>query len=172
MDPFQIKEATPEDAQELEAISRKIFYDSFHDQNTEENILAYMDHAYHPDKLMEELHDPNVEYYFLCDHDRKIGYLKLNYADSQSDIGDPDSLEIERIYVDQAYQCKGLGAVLLEKAKTRAKEKRLRYVWLGVWEKNPRAIRFYERHGFMQFGSHQFIMGDEVQTDILMKKDL
>ena len=135
-------------------------------------MKAYTDQAYNRDQLLSELMDARSEHYFICQGETKAGFLKLNLAGVQSDIRDPQSLEIQRIYIDAGFQNKGLGAILLDFAKERAKAMRLQYIWLGVWEKNPKAIRFYERHGFTIFGSHQFIMGDEVQTDILMKFNL
>ena len=166
---MHILPATPVDLHDLIRISRKIFYDSFHTQNKPENIEAYMDRAYSADQLATELENPGCEYYFICDQENKIGFLKINTPHAQSDLHDPDSLEIERIYVDQAYQGFGLGKQLLEKAKERAITLGLNTIWLGVWEKNTGAIRFYEREGFQLFGSHPFIMGDEEQTDLLMK---
>ena len=130
---------------------------------------AYTSKAYSRDQLFMELHNSRSEHYFLKDGDRPIGFLKLNLAGAQSDINDPRSLEVQRIYVDMAYQNQGLGAVLLDKAIERAKALGVDYIWLGVWEHNPNAIRFYERHGFHIFGNHRFVMGDEDQTDILMK---
>ena len=171
MNTYEIVAISPDQATDLMVISRKIFYDSFRHQNTEANMQAYMDRAYNHDKLLTELQDERTEYYFLEDGEKKIGFLKLNLAGSQSDLQDPESLEIERIYIDHAYQNRGLGLMLLEKAHERAVALNLKYIWLGVWEVNVNAIRFYERHGFEKFGSHQFVMGDEIQTDILMKKD-
>lgn len=132
-------------------------------------MKAYTDMAYNRELLLTEINDPRSEHYFLCEGDKKIGFLKLNTAEVQSDIHDPESLEIQRIYIDSVYQGRGLGAQLLQFAKERAKALGLKYIWLGVWEKNPDAIRFYQRHGFEIIGSHPFVMGDEDQTDILMK---
>jgi diamine N-acetyltransferase len=172
MNRFQIIEAHPKDVDELLQLSRKIFYDSFHDQNTPENMKAYMDMAYKRNQLLSELFNPLSEHYFICEDEKKIGFLKLNRSGAQSDLQDPESLELQRIYIDEQYQGRGLGAMLLQKAKDRARETQMNTIWLGVWEKNPDAIRFYQRHGFEIFGSHQFVMGDEVQTDILMKYNL
>jgi len=169
MSAFKIIDALPRDVDDLLHLSRKIFYDSFAAQNKPENIQAYMDSAYNRNQLFAELLNPLSEHYFICDGEKKIGFLKLNKSGEQSDINDEDSMELQRIYIDGAYQGKGLGAMLLDKAKERTQELQLKYIWLGVWEKNPDAIRFYERHGFEIFGSHEFVMGDEVQTDILMK---
>lgn len=156
----------------LVRISRSIFYESFHTLNTMANMNEYMDRAFNPQQLLSELNHPMSEFYFVKVDDAIAGYLKINRGDAQSDVYDTDSLEIERIYVDDEYQGRGLGAKLLEKAIERARHFGVRYIWLGVWEKNPGAQRFYERHGFQQFGSHGFRMGDEMQTDLLMKLDL
>lgn len=156
----------------LVRISRSIFYESFYALNTPDNMKEYMDRAFNPQQLLSELNNPMSEFYFVKVDDMVAGYLKINRGDAQSDVYDDNSLEIERIYVDDHFQGQGLGAKLLEKAIERARHFELRYVWLGVWEKNPGAQRFYERHGFVQFGSHGFRMGDEMQTDLLMKMDL
>lgn len=96
----------------------------------------------------------------------------MNEAAAQTDVHDEASLEIERIYVSQDFQGAGLGRLLMTYALDFAAEKRFAYVWLGVWEKNARAIRFYERNGFRKFATHVFVMGDDAQTDWLMRKDL
>jgi len=169
---FNITTIKPEDVGVLRNLALRIFYHSFAALNTEANMKSYTDMAYNREQLLTEINDPLSEHYFLCDGEKKIGFLKLNLSEAQSDIRDPESLEIQRIYIDMDYQGKGLGARLLQFANERAKALDLKYIWLGVWEKNPDAIRFYQRHGYEIFGSHQFIMGDEVQTDILMKYKL
>src|SRR5678815_135519 len=169
---FTITTIKPGDVEVLRTLALRIFYHSFAALNTEANMKSYTEMAYNRKQLLEEINDPRSEHYFLCDGEKKIGFLKLNTAEVQSDIHDPESLEIQRIYIDMAYQGKGLGARLLQFASERAKALGLKYIWLGVWEKNPDAIRFYHRHGYEIFGSHQFVMGDEVQTDILMKLSL
>lgn len=160
------------DVDTLLQISRKIFDDSFGQLNKPENMNAYMDKAFTRDKLLAELMNPLSEFYFLFVDDNVAGYLKLNKFGAQSDLNDTESLEIERIYVDQEYQGQGLGARMIEATKQRARELQLRYIWLGVWEKNPAAVRFYERHGFAIFSSHPFVFGDEVQTDLLMRCEI
>ena len=159
----------PGDVDVLQALALRIFYHSFAALNTDANMKAYTDMAYNRELLLTEINDPRSEHYFLCDEEKKIGFLKLNTGEAQSDIRDPEGLEIQRIYIDQDYQGRGLGAQLLQFTSERAKALGLKYIWLGVWEKNPDAIRFYQRHGYEIFGSHPFVMGDEDQTDILMK---
>ena len=91
---------------------------------------------------------------------------------AQTDVHDPDSLEIARLYVLEEYLGSGLGKKLLDTAVDFAKQHQKKYLWLGVWEHNARAIRFYEKNGLRIFGSHPFPFGDEIQTDYLMRLDL
>ncbi len=166
---MEIVKAIPSDVDALLAISWRTFYESFNHMNTPENMEEYMSKAFTAEKLLSELLNPFSEFYLAKQESTIIGYLKVNKCGAQSDIRDDLSLEIERIYIDSPYQGLGLGTKLLDKAKNRAKELELDYIWLGVWEKNGDAIRFYRRHGFDIFSSHPFIFGDEVQTDLLMK---
>lgn len=166
---MEIIKVNPSDVDTLLALSWKTFHESFGHLNTPENMAHYMNKAFTMEKLFSELLNPFSEFYFAVHQQTKVGYLKVNKCPAQSDIRDDQSLEIERIYIDGDYQGLGLGAQLLDSAKRRAKELDLEYVWLGVWEKNKDAIRFYERHGFVIFSAHPFIFGDEVQTDLLMK---
>ena len=166
---MEIIKALPSDVDTLLDISWRTFYESFNHMNTPENMGVYMNKAFTLEKLLSELLNPLSEFYLAKEDTTTIGYLKVNKCGAQSDIRDDNSLEIERIYIDTKYQGLGLGTQLLEKAIDRARELDLEYVWLGVWEKNGDAIRFYRRHGFDIFSSHPFIFGDEVQTDLLMK---
>ncbi|HYH14058.1 MAG TPA: GNAT family N-acetyltransferase, partial [Flavisolibacter sp.] len=101
-----------------------------------------------------------------------IGYLKLNIGTSQTEIQDDSALEIERIYVLQAFHGKKVGPLLFEKALQVAKQKNVKYVWLGVWEENIRAISFYKKNGFVAFDKHIFVLGNDEQTDIMMRLQL
>ena len=136
------------------------------------DMAAYLAEAYDRDKLLGELRDGHEQFFFLYADGKLAGYLKLNEAPSQSDVNDGASLEIERIYVSAAFQGKGLGSFLMEQAVCMAKERGKQYVWLGVWERNEKALRFYRSNGFYAIGKHSFIMGDDRQTDYIMRKDL
>ena len=101
-----------------------------------------------------------------------MGYLKLNFGDSQTELKDQKALEIERIYVLKEFHGKKVGQLLFEKALKIAEEKKVDYVWLGVWEENLRAINFYKKNGFEEFDKHIFKLGNDEQTDIMMKLKL
>ena len=87
-------------------------------------------------------------------------------------MDEANTIEIERIYASKAYLGKHVGKTLMEACLKLAKQGGHNVVWLGVWEHNPRAIAFYEKWGFEKFGSHSFLLGNDLQTDLLMKKNL
>ena len=160
------------DLQILRELSIRTYHETFAHLNTEEDMAAYLNCAFNEDRLIKELSDVNSEFYFLYCGEKLAGYLKLNEAPSQTDINDKESLEIERIYVSSEFQGEGLGGFLMEQAVAKAIERDKKYVWLGVWEKNERAIRFYRKNVFYEIGTHSFVMGEDVQTDYVMRKDL
>ena len=169
---LQILQATLEDLAALQAIGQKTFKEAFAANNSEENLAAYLEEGFSKEKLEAELRNENSQFYFALQGDEVIGYLKVNLGDAQSEKQDANALEIERIYVLQQYHGKQVGVLLYEQALAIAKARKAPYMWLGVWEENPRAIRFYEKQGFVEFGEHIFQLGDEAQRDVLMKLDL
>jgi len=122
--------------------------------------------------LSNELNDKNSEFYFGTLDNEIIGYLKLNFGESQTELKDIKALEIERIYVPKEFHGKSVGQILYDKAIQIAKQKDSSYVWLGVWEKNPRAVSFYKKNGFVEFDKHIFTLGNDEHTDIMMKLKL
>jgi diamine N-acetyltransferase len=165
-----IVEVKEHEIDSLQQISRQTFAETFSAVNTEENMRKYLVEAYSAEKLLEELRDPHSRFYFAREGDEVVGYLKLNTAASQTELKDAQALEIERIYVLSSWQGKNVGRLLYDKAIDVAKELKADYVWLGVWEENHKAIRFYERNGFVAFDKHIFRLGDDEQTDIMMKR--
>ena len=172
MENIQIRRVTISDITLLQEIGRQTFYETFSAGNTEENMTKYLEEGFSEEKLKTEINNEYSELYFAVIEDKVVGYLKLNFGSSQTELKDSSSLEIERIYVLQEYHGKKVGQVLYEKAILVAEDKKVNYVWLGVWEENPRAIRFYEKNGFVEFDKHIFRLGDDEQTDIMMKKFL
>jgi len=172
MKSIKIRKISIKDIKELQKIGKLTFAETFASGNSEENMNRYLENIFSTQKLKEELNDENAEFYFAELNQNLIGYLKVNIGQSQTEIKDKNALEIERIYVIKEFHGKKVGQVLYDKAIELAKEKGVDYVWLGVWEQNPRAIRFYEKNGFVTFDKHIFKLGNDEQTDILMKLKL
>ena len=160
------------DIHQLQKIGRETFYETFSESNTEENMESYLENGFSADKIKTELNDENAEFYFAKIDEKIIGYLKLNFGQSQTELKGDKALEIERIYVLKEFHEKKVGQILYDKAIEIAKNKNANYVWLGVWEENPRAIRFYKKNGFVEFDKHIFKLGGDEQTDIMMKLQL
>ena len=132
-------------------------------------MQIYLEERFSSARLTPELENKDSEFYFACSGNEVIGYLKVNSGKAQTELQDDRALEIERIYVVKEFYGKHVGRLLLEKALTIAKEKNAGYIWLGVWELNFRALNFYRKKGFIEFDRHEFILGNERQTDIMMK---
>jgi diamine N-acetyltransferase len=160
------------DLDALRAIGYETYNDTFRDLNTQETMEKYLKEAFAEQKMLSELNNQDSRFFFLYVDNILAGYLKLNEAPSQSDINDPESLEIERIYVRTGYKGNKLGSTLMDFALQAAIKNGKRYAWLGVWEKNSSAILFYKKLGFEEAGRHTFRMGDELQSDLIMKKAL
>jgi ribosomal protein S18 acetylase RimI-like enzyme len=160
------------DVEKLQVISRSTFAQTFYEHNNAEDMKAYLDTSFAIDKLIAEISNPNSEFYFAIENEIIVGYLKVNTGTAQTENKDASAFEIERIYVDQAYLGKKIGQLLFEKAIDLAKVKKASYVWLGVWEENHRALAFYKKNGFIPFDKHIFRLGNDEQTDIMMKLEL
>jgi ribosomal protein S18 acetylase RimI-like enzyme len=172
MNEILINKIGNEQIEQLQKIGRQTFEETFAESNSAQNMAKYLEDAYSYEKLSAELNDPNSIFYFAMMGQDVIGYLKLNVGASQTEVKDNDALEIERIYVLNSFQGKKVGQFLFDKAIKIAKEQNAEFVWLGVWEENKRAIQFYTKKGFVEFDQHVFVLGDEAQTDIMMKLQL
>lgn len=154
----------------LQQISRETFRETFADSNTPENMTRYLTENLSLGNLRTELLNEDSSFYFLEHDTNVIGYLKINIGSAQTENKYERSLEIEQIYILSSYQGKGTGKLLLDHALEIARNMKVSIVWLGVWEHNLRAISFYQKHGFTAFDKHVFMLGDDEQIDIIMKK--
>lgn len=169
---IHLKKVAPAEVLVLQKFAEQTFLDTYANQNTEEDMVKYLADHFNIELLSKELISADVEYYFAKIEEKIVGYFKLNFNQAQTEIVDEAAAEIERIYAAKQYHGKGVGKVLFEGALEVAKKRNASFIWLGVWEKNPRAIRFYEKSGFVVFDRHIFVLGTDVQTDLMMKLEL
>lgn len=172
MNNIETRLVTLADVEELQKIGKKTFYETFSESNSEANMTSYLDSGFSIATLTKELINPQTLFYFAVRVETVIGYLKVNFGESQTELQGDHSLEIERIYVSREYHGQEVGKVLYEKALEIAQQHDVSYIWLGVWEKNSRAMNFYKKCGFVEFDKHIFKLGDDEQTDIMMKLTL
>jgi ribosomal protein S18 acetylase RimI-like enzyme len=161
--------ATLSDINHLQQISTQTFHETFAPLNTEENMRKYLEEEFSIVRLTDELVNNDSEFYFALLENNVIGYLKLNFGKSQTELQDDNALELERIYVLKEFHGKQVGQLLYDQAVQIARQRNVDYLWLGVWEKNLRARNFYQKNGLVEFDKHIFKLGNDVQTDIMMK---
>ena len=166
------RRCTMDDLQQLRDLLKETYQDTFGEFCSKKIMQIYLSEAFHKEKISQELNNPCSAFYFAYDDESLVGYIKVNDFPAQTDINDETSLELERIYLLQAFQGLGYGKELLDKAVCIAARKKKKYIWLGVWEKNLKAIGFYSKNGFRRSGEHVFVMGNEQQHDYIMKKEL
>lgn len=172
MNEMEVYQVQKSDLLALQEISRQTFFDTFAEVNTKEDMLQYLEVNLSLNQLAEELNNPSTSFYFAKSNNEILAYLKLNEAKAQTEKREVPSMEIERIYVRKEYQNRGVGQYLLDYSLQITKYKQLKLIWLGVWEHNVSAIRFYERNHFQFFGKHSFMLGGDEQTDLLMERYL
>lgn len=169
---FMLRHATPEDAVLVANISHQTFYDTFAADNTAEDMTKFLNEQFTKGKLMLEVGAPE-NIFLLAYHQNEVaGYVKLREGKKPLGFNGTASIEIARLYVVKNYLGKGVGKLLMQAALNIAKEKMKEVVWLGVWEKNQRAIDFYTAFGFQKFDECDFLLGNDLQRDWLMKKSL
>jgi ribosomal protein S18 acetylase RimI-like enzyme len=169
---LSLREADFADLASLLDVAQTSFVQAFTEGNNPENVQAYLSQAFTLVQLEKEWRNPASTFLLASLEGKLVGYTKVNLAAAQTDVQDPESLEVARLYTLEEVWGRGVGQFLLDAALDFAKEKGKTFVWLGVWEHNVRAIRFYEKNGFMTFGSHPFPFGDEIQNDWLMRVEV
>lgn len=172
MKDIHIERVSVQDLVALKEISSSTFFETFSESNTKEDMEIFLENNLTSESLERELKDDNSVFFFIYWQDHLAGYLKVNFGEAQSELQKEDLMEIERIYVRKEFQGQRLGNILMGKAFEIARMEQCAAIWLGVWEKNIKAIAFYRKLGFVGFGEHIFLLGNDPQTDILMRLEL
>ncbi|HVT84347.1 MAG TPA: GNAT family N-acetyltransferase [Chitinophagaceae bacterium] len=167
-----IKEATRKDAELIADMSRQTFYDTFAADNREEDMDQFLDEVFTKKELIKEVGAKNNIFLLAYVDEQPAGYVRMREFNNPPSLGDVVAMEIARIYVVKEFIGTGVGAALMQRCIDISKELQKELIWLGVWERNYRAITFYQNWGFEKFDETEFILGNDVQTDWLMKKKL
>jgi len=167
-----IRYATTADAGAIASLSRQTFYDTFAPFNTKEDMDKFMNESFSMEKLTGEVGLPEHVFLVAMLNNELAGYAKLTAGKQPAELDGAPAIEISRIYAAQKTIGLGIGKSLMEECIRLANKKDKEIIWLGVWEHNERAINFYKKFGFEKFGEHDFVLGNDVQTDWLMKKML
>lgn len=169
MSLITIRYAGPADAELVADMSRTSFYEAFANHNTKEDMEIFMSEQFTKEELMKEVELDEGIFMLAYIAEEPVGYARLRV---KNNLAHEQAIEIARIYALEKAIGKGVGKALMQECINKAKELQMKSIWLGVWEHNERAIGFYQRWGFERFGDHQFLLGTDLQTDWLLKKQL
>jgi GNAT superfamily N-acetyltransferase len=170
---IRITEAGTSAAELIADLSRRTFYDTFAPHNTPENMEQFLQTEFAREKLMEQVGAPRNTFLLAWCDDQPVGYTRLyEGAELPRGIASTASIEIARLYAEQHAIGKGIGKALMETSIEVARAKGKEWIWLGVWEHNLRAIAFYQKMGFEIFDRHIFLLGQDVQYDWWMRRQL
>lgn len=168
-----VRYATPHDAELIADLSRKTFYETFATHNTKANMDKFMNKQFTRKELIKEVGARGNTFLLAMDDSQSVGYARMRESRNPESLGkEINAIEIARLYAVNKVIGTGVGKLLMQACIDKATEMKKEIIWLGVWEKNIRAISFYKKWGFEKFGEHPFILGDDVQTDWLLKKSI
>lgn len=168
-----IRKISLDQASELRDLAMTTFTETFAFDNSPEQLETYYQTAYSLESFRQELSHHETSYYFIEVDGKNAGFMMTNTGQAQTEQLLENAYEIQRIYILEAYQGLGLGKQLIEYALQEARALSKTWIWLGVWERNYKAQKFYAKFGFEKFDEHAFpVSEDKVDIDWLLKKHL
>lgn len=169
---YTIRKANRSDASSLARLAEKTFRDAFGVANTAGNMDAHCRGSYSEKFQAEEIANPDMVT-LLAEHGEElVGFAQLRWSQAPSVVQDSSPGEIQRMYVASNWHGKGVAQALMAACIEKIKAHGSDVVWLGVWERNPRAIAFYRKFGFVERGDHVFLLGHDRQRDIVMARSI
>jgi ribosomal protein S18 acetylase RimI-like enzyme len=169
---IKVRLASKHDAELIADMSRQTFYDTFAAHNKKDDMDKFMNEQFTKGMLVREVGAKDNIFLLALDREQPVGYARIRENNNPPSLGTSNAIEIARIYAATNAIGKGIGKALMQKCIEIAIARNKEVVWLGVWEKNQRAIDFYIKWGFEKFADHDFILGNDVQKDWLMKKNI
>lgn len=169
---LSIRHATIADAELVADISRQTFYDTFASVNSKEDMDIFLNLQFTKGRLMLEVGAPDNIFLLAYSNQEIAGYVKLRDTRHPTTLNSKNAFEIARLYALTPFIGKGVGDFLMQQSLKLAKKERKDTVWLGVWKENARALKFYRKWGFEIFDECDFILGNDLQKDWLMKKKI
>jgi GNAT superfamily N-acetyltransferase len=165
---WSVERASPAHAELLADFAARSFRDAFGALNDPADVDAYCASAFTPAAQQREIADPTMTTFLARAHDELIGYAQLQDEEPPPGVGQVPAILLRRIYVDQGWLGTGVAQALMQAIAVEAEARAARTLWLTVWERNPRAIRFYSGLGMRIVGEADFLLGSERQLDLVM----
>jgi GNAT superfamily N-acetyltransferase len=160
------------DAPALAEFAAQTFRDAFGADNRPEDMAFHMAHAYGTPQQQAELADPRLVTLLVDVDGRLAGYAQLRSGLAPAYVTGASPIELWRFYVDRVWHGQGIAQALMKRVDAEAVQRGARTLWLGVWERNPRARAYYHKTGFVDVGSHVFMVGMDAQTDRILTRAL
>lgn len=167
-----IAQGSPKDVKTIMELARRTFLETYVDQNDPEDIRLYMEKHFTETVLAEELGEEDSRFFIAYVDSIAVGFTKLRWSITPKNMDGRKPLELQRIYVMQEFQGFSIGKMLISHVKSFAREHGYNSVWLQVWQKNTKALKFYQHAGFVVYETTTFQMGMEEHQDFLMRNDL
>jgi ribosomal protein S18 acetylase RimI-like enzyme len=181
--PILVRPATVADAPRLSQLGATTFRETFAAENTPEDMAHYLAESFTPERQAAEITDPAGAVLLAerrgtrgdaddAEDAELVGYAHLVSGPAPAAVQGPAPLELKRLYVARAWHGRGVAQALMDAALDVARTRGAQTVWLGVWERNPRAVAFYAKYGFARVGEHSFVLGADRQTDWVLARPL
>jgi GNAT superfamily N-acetyltransferase len=156
----------------LAELGARTFHDSFAHENDPADMAAYLESTFGLDLQAREIADPARTFLIAEVEGHPVGYALIRRTPLPSCVTEPTAIELGRFYVDAPWKGKGVAPALMEECIAEARGRGARLLWLGVYDRNGRAVRFYTKSGFRDVGSHVFMLGRDRQIDRVMVRNL
>lgn len=169
---ISIHEALTDDAKLISVLGAVTFYEAYFEQDDARDLANYITESFAPEKVRAEIENPNSTFFIVYADEKAVGYAKLRTGEKHENIQNENAVELQRIYVLERVFGKGIGEILLLHCLETARQKGFKTLWLGVWEENIRAQKFYAKHGFTPVGTLSYPYGDTYGINLVLQKDL
>lgn len=166
--PITIRRAAPPDADLLARFAARTFAETYSHANSADDMSLHLTRSYSTEQQLAAIVDPSVDVLVAEDGAQLAGYAQLRAVEAPECVRDLPSIEVWRFYVDRPWHGRGVAQALMDAVAGAARARDARSVWLSVWSRNDRAKAFYSRCGFRQVGTTTFVLGTDVQDDLVM----
>ena len=169
---IKIRQATASDAKLISVLGAVSFYEAYFEQDDAHGLADYIHESFELEKIRAEIEDQTVTFFIIFADEKAVGYAKMREDSKVECIESLNSIEMQRIYTIERVYGKGVGENLLKHCLETARKKGFETLWLGVWEENIRAQRFYAKYGFRRVGEITFPYGETVGINFVLEKVL
>lgn len=169
---ISVRQASAADVDIIVSLGRKTFVETYGDNNKKETVAAYVDEMFNHERIKKEVNTFGERFFITYVGELPVGFTKLSENKQPKGLNGKKKIQVERIYVLKEFQGFKIGKELIEKVMQVAREESYKIVWLSVWQKNNKAVQFYQKAGFVIYDTDEFEFGEEVHEDFLMKKEI